>query len=72
MTASQGGTIASRYSRFNPRQRAIDEINKKWNLGMEVKYYDGIPTTEKEMFNIIESEVEENDISLSNNTMVAN
>lgn len=58
MTASQGGTIASRYSRFNPRQRAIDEINKKWNLGMEVKYYDGIPTTEKEMFNIIESEVE--------------
>lgn len=72
MTASQGGTIASRYSRFNPRQRAIDEINKKWNLGMEVKYYDGIPTTEKEMFNIIESEVEEDDISLSTNTMVAN
>ena len=72
MTASQGGTIASRYSRFNPRQRAIDEINKKWNLGMEVKYYDGIPTTEKEMFNIIESEVEDYDISLPTNTMVAN
>lgn len=27
--AMQGGTIASRYSRFEPRQRAVEEINKK-------------------------------------------
>lgn len=46
--AMQGGTIASRYSRFEPRQRAIEEINKKFGTKIEVKYYDGIPTTEKE------------------------
>lgn len=46
MTASQGGTIASRFSRFEPRKRAIEEINKKFNLNIEVSYYDGEPTTE--------------------------
>lgn len=45
MKASQGGTIASRYSRFNPRKKAIDEINKKWNTKIEVEYYDGLPTS---------------------------
>lgn len=69
---SQGGTIASRYSRFQPRKDAIDEINKKWGhlLGetLEVNYYDGLPSTEKES----DSEVI-NDVSklplLSNNAM---
>ena len=46
--AMQGGTIASRYSRFEPRKKAIDEINKKFGTNIEVKYYDGIPTTEEE------------------------
>lgn len=73
MTASLGGTIASRYSRFEPRKRAIDEINKKFGTSIEVKYYDGIPTTEKEVENYIESKEEINDdISISDNTMVAN
>lgn len=48
--AMQGGTIASRYSRFEPRQRAVEEINKKFDTKIEVKYYDGIPTSEKEIF----------------------
>ena len=43
MIASQGGTIASRYSRFQPRKNAIDQINKKFNTNISVKYYDGIP-----------------------------
>lgn len=30
ITAMQGGTIASRYSRFNPREKAIKQINEKW------------------------------------------
>lgn len=47
MSASQGGTIASRFSRFEPRKRAIEEMNKKWGLNLEVAYYDGEPTTEK-------------------------
>ena len=47
MSASQGGTIASRFSRFEPRKRAIDEINKKFETNIEVSYYDGEPTTEE-------------------------
>lgn len=49
----QGGTIASRYSRFEPRKRAVDEINEKFakyldGKKIEVKYYDGIPSTKEE------------------------
>ena len=47
MSASQGGTIASRFSRFEPRKRAIDEINKKFGTDIEVSYYDGEPTSEE-------------------------
>lgn len=45
ITAMQGGTIASRFSRFQPRQDAIDLINKKFGTNIEVEYYDGLPTT---------------------------
>lgn len=67
--ASQGGTVASRFSRFQPRQNAIDEINKKFEnvllengekalpKKLEVSYYDGLPTTEE----IEEKEEIEND-----------
>lgn len=48
MSASQGGTIASRYSRFESRKRAIEQINKKWDTNIEVRYYDGVPTNEKD------------------------
>ena len=48
MTASQGGTIASRFSRFEPRARAIKEINEKFKEHLEekiqVEYYDGEPS----------------------------
>lgn len=45
---SQGGTIASRYNRFNPRKEAIDKINKMFDMNIEVGYYDGLPTTLKD------------------------
>lgn len=45
---SQGNTVASRFSRFQPRQKAVEEINEKFGLNLEVCYYDNIPTTEKE------------------------
>lgn len=60
--ASQGGTIASRYSRFDPRKKAIDEINKKFNTNIEVKYYDGLPTSIDRFEE--ESEVDEYDTQL--------
>lgn len=47
--AMQGGTIASRYSRFEPRQKAIKMINEKFGTQIDVKYYDGVPSTEKEL-----------------------
>lgn len=73
MTASMGGTIASRYSRFEPRKRAIEEINEKFGTNINVKYYDGIPTTEKEVENYIETKEElNNDISISDLSMVTN
>lgn len=46
--AMQGGTIASRFSRFEPRKRAVEEINLKFNQKIEVSYYDGEPSTIKE------------------------
>lgn len=55
----QGGTVASRYNRYDPRRSAIDKINKKWNLNIEIEYYDGVPTSEKE------KEVDSNVLSIS-------
>lgn len=61
--ASQGGTIASRYSRFEPRQKAIKQINEKFGTNINVRYYDGIPTSEKDVIeDIEESEVIEDDV----------
>lgn len=54
MSASLGGTIASRFSRFEPRKKAIDLINKKWGLDIEVNYYDGEPTTEEVDNNVMD------------------
>lgn len=49
VVASQGGTVASRYSRFEPRKKAIEEINEKFGTDINVRYYDGIPTSEKDI-----------------------
>lgn len=54
--AMQGGTIASRYERFEPRKKAIEEINNKFNLQIKVEYYDGIPTDKKENNEDLEDE----------------
>lgn len=56
MMASEGGTIASRFNRFNPRLKAVDEINAKWELNIKVAYYDGLPTSLKPLVENIESE----------------
>ena len=52
ITAMQGGTIASRFTRFSPREKAIELINLKLlkpdEPKLEVSYYDGLPTTLKE------------------------
>ena len=56
--AMQGGTIASRFSRFEPRQKAVKQINEKFGIDMKVKYYDGIPNSMKNF----EDELEEMEV----------
>ena len=51
--ASQGGTIASRYSRSQPRIKAVKEINAKFGLDISVSYYDGVPTSIEELDNML-------------------
>lgn len=46
--AMQGGTVASRFSRFEPRQKAIEQINQKFGTDIKVKYYDGLPSSDKD------------------------
>lgn len=72
VTYSLGGTVCFRQDRFTPRQDAIEEINEKFKdiltKPLEVEFYDGLPTTLRE----VEREVMGNDIQqlsvLSNNT----
>jgi hypothetical protein len=54
--ASQGGTIASRFSRFEPRKKAVDLINEKFDVDIQVKFFDGLPTS----LDTFEDKVEEN------------
>lgn len=64
MMATLGGTVASRYNRFEPRKKAVDEINEKFKSFLEkpieVYYYDGVPSTEDNL-NINNERNDEND-----------
>lgn len=42
---SMGGTIASRYGRFESRRKALEEINEAFGIKIDVEFYDGLPTT---------------------------
>lgn len=45
---SQGGTIASRYSRLEMRREAIDKINKMFGLNIDVNYREDFRQTDDE------------------------
>lgn len=53
---SMGGTIASRYSRFTSRMKAVEEINKLFNENIEVSFYDGLPTTIENVDEFLDNE----------------
>lgn len=59
ISAMQGGTVASRFSRFEPRNRAIKEINEKFGTNIKVKYYDGIPASFDKFEDTIEDKEED-------------
>lgn len=46
--ASQGGTIASRNSRYEPREDAVKKINKYFGYNLTIEFYDGIPSNKDE------------------------
>ena len=63
--AMQGGTIASRFNRYNPRLKAVKEIKEKFGVEIKVAYYDGLPTSLKPL--IEEENIEsEGDLNVSN------
>lgn len=67
IVCSMGGTIASRYSRFESRRKALEEIKEKWGKNIEVEFYDGLPTTIQDTADFIginEKEEIKDDISM--------
>lgn len=68
---SMGGTIASRFNRYESRRKAVEEINRLFNTDIEVEFYDGLPSTIKNPFEYLqeteEKEVINDDISLNVN-----
>lgn len=61
---SMGGTIASRYARYESRRLAVEEINKKFKDkplftdNIEVEFYDGLPSTIQDVDDFLGSEEE--------------
>lgn len=51
--AMQGGTIASRFSRYQPRLEAVNKINQmfadKLDAEIEVEYFDGVPSMSEKL-----------------------
>ena len=63
MIASRGGTIASRYSRYEPRANAIAKINEKFGTNISVKYYDGEPSMKGELDDVSDLSTVRNDVA---------
>lgn len=61
--ASQGGTIASRFNRYNPRLKAINDIKEKFGIELVLEYYDGEPSSEEQK----ENENNDNQEGVENN-----
>ena len=70
MRASMGGTIASRYIRFNSRKIALEKIKKLWGYEIELEFYDGLPTTIEEIEEYVEDDNNLNDNNFNNSEEV--
>ena len=56
---SMGGTIASRFNRYESRRKAVEEIKEKFNIDIEVSFYDGLPSTLQKVDEFLEDETNE-------------
>lgn len=70
---SQGGNVASRFNRYQPRADAIEDINKKWGDKLETKivvsYYDGIPSMKKKKESDEDVSIFSDDVSVDSNQL---
>ena len=71
IAVSQGGTVASRFNRYEPRLDAIEKINKKWGLNIELAYYDGTPCSTDEPITQVK-DISGGDEDVSNVSNVSN
>lgn len=64
--AMQGGTIASRFSRFESRKQAIDRIKEIFDIDLKVRYYDGIPSSAEDLeTDSNETEIETEEVKIN-------
>ena len=59
---SMGGTIASRFNRYESRRKAVEEIKEKFNIDIEVSFYDGLPSTLQKVDEFLEDETNETEV----------
>ena len=65
---SMGGTIASRYNRYESRKKAVALINEYFNQHIEVEFYDGLPSTIKSPDDFLgnkEEDINETDLQIT-------
>lgn len=60
---SMGGTIASRFNRYESRRKAVEEIKEKFNIDIEVSFYDGLPSTLQKVDEFLEDETNETEVA---------
>lgn len=60
---SMGGTIASRFNRYESRRKAVEEIKEKFNIDIEVSFYDGLPSTLQKVDEFLEEPKDETEVA---------
>lgn len=59
---SMGGTIASRFNRYESRRKAVEEIKEKFNIDIEVSFYDGLPSTLQKVDEFLEDPKDDSEV----------
>lgn len=60
---SMGGTIASRFNRYESRRKAVEEIKEKFNIDIEVSFYDGLPSTLQKVDEFLEESKDDSEVA---------
>ena len=60
---SMGGTIASRFNRYESRRKAVEEIKEKLNIDIEDYFYDDSASTLRTVDEFLYDSTDENDVA---------